>query len=122
MARPGTAALACSTTVPVGAMMRLDPSSVDVECDPAWLACTHHWLLVQRQGRVQQVPGRRALDLARRVGASTSRAPRSARVRATSGKSPSKPTTRPTVPSVGVVERGQPVAPGVNTDGSSVGG
>ena len=40
------------------------------------------------------------------------RAPRSASVRATSGKSPSKHTTRPTRPRARVVERRQPVAGG----------
>ena len=46
LAEPGTARLASATTVPVGATMRLAPSSVEVWWEPAWFACTHHWLLV----------------------------------------------------------------------------
>ena len=65
---PGTAVLASATTVPVGAMIRLAPSRVDVECEPAWLACTHHWLLVSADAGLQEVPGRRPLDLVGRRG------------------------------------------------------
>ena len=63
MARPGTAPLASATTVPVGAMMRLCPSRVDVGVR-AGLVGLHPPLPVgEGHRRVQQVPGRRSLHL-----------------------------------------------------------
>ena len=42
---PGTARVASATTVPVGATIRLAPSSVVVPWAPHWFDWIHHWLL-----------------------------------------------------------------------------
>ena len=68
LGRPGTAAAAAATTVPVGAMIRLAPSSVDVAWVPAWFACEPPLAVGRARRRDAGGPRRRRLHLARAGG------------------------------------------------------